>query len=127
MKCDFHSTIIPLPEVHLFVSASTARAFISGRNCDPNLINDETAAQTVCDCDNNSAYVVLNIRSDISHTAAILAHEAYHVACFAFEQMQEEEPGEEITAYLIQAIHEELVTCFLEYARRDGRDIKVLL
>ena len=41
--------------------------------------------------------------------AAHVAHEAFHVTQFCFEAMQEDRPGEEVTAYLLQLIVESVL------------------
>lgn len=50
--------------------------------------------------------------------AAILAHEAVHVALGYLEDIGEDEPGEEMTAYAVQAVARSLVGRHFEWKRK---------
>lgn len=58
--------------------------------------------------------------------AAVLAHEAVHVALRYLSDIGEDDPGEEMTAYVVQAVTGLLVGRHFEWKRkrmkREGRD-----
>lgn len=58
--------------------------------------------------------------------AAILAHEAVHVSVGFLDDIGELEPGEEMTAYTVQAVTRSLVGCHFKWKRkmlkREGRE-----
>lgn len=52
---------------------------------------------------------------------AVLAHEAYHVACRCFENMGEDSQGEEIVAYVVQMITQCLMSCYWDRSSNGHR------
>lgn len=113
--------IIPLPDLWLFHDAGEAREFLAGNNENPELV-DTSPGQCICveGRDETESYCVVVLACDYSQhalTCGVIAHEAYHATCFAFEQIGETDAGEETTAYVLQAITASLVRAHGEYLR----------
>lgn len=91
-----------VPELHLFHSRKKHMRF-----CDKKFgghSDMETCAQT--DCDGEVAAVLFDpsYSTDLASDFAMLAHEAYHVACMRLKYLSEDDYGEETMAYLVQVI-----------------------
>lgn len=76
----------------------------------------ETSGMTACyRTPDPRALVVIHteLDDDPIRLVGTLAHEAVHVAMMAFEQMHEDKPGEEITAYAVDQIASHLFEAFI--------------
>lgn len=59
-----------------------------------------------------------DLDSDAAHDAAVLAHETTHIAIDYLEEIGEDEPGEEMRAYVVQCVVEYLVDEHAKWKKR---------
>lgn len=109
-----------IPELHLFHSREKYQRF-----CVREFGGHEdlgTDAQTTYD--HHVAAVLFDPtcdRRDLASDFALLAHEAYHVACCQMEALGETQCGEEVMAYMIQVIVGSLCVAHQDWMEKHGR------
>ena len=129
MRCDAWETL-PAPEIHLFHGKKKCRRFLERHGLEfecPELARAVTFAFV---SDGTPYAAVLIGRESLGmedfEDMALIAHEAGHVAMFAFECMGEENPAEEEFCYMLQSITGSLCEAHLswkasERARTEGK------
>lgn len=104
-KCDF--SVLPMPELRLYHSRKKCEKFLARHQIPFNPIDGDDA-QTWTFRDGGMPYAVVLYDGDIQYDywedMGMLAHEATHIALFAFGDIGESEPAEEEMCYTVQAI-----------------------
>lgn len=97
----------PFPPIFAFTSIKKCRKFVRnkfGKRFERKGVNGTCWVYHHPDCGEISCVVYLNCKDERpSRKYAILAHECCHVADAFFENIKEEEIGEETYAYTVQA------------------------
>lgn len=107
MKCDVNTEIIPTPNIRLFHSKYKCIRFLRKHGI-PFEQLEFANAQTWTFSHGGQAYAVVlydaKLETPYESDISLLAHEAVHIALYAFQCIGEEEPAEEETCYMVQAI-----------------------
>lgn len=104
-----------VPEVRLFHDREKCRRFVRKRlDKEPRFIG--AGAQTWYADD--VAVVLIECDASWHAEAALLCHEAVHVASMHFAHIGEEHPNEEFTAYLVQIVSRALFESHEKWKRR---------
>lgn len=105
MRCEIDHTI-PVPELRLFHSRGRMTTWCAKRGIPNECMEflDADAQAWTWKKDSEVVCIVLfeNMADDLSD-AALLAHEAVHVACNTLGMIGEDDYGEETLAYLVEA------------------------
>lgn len=100
-----------VPDVRLFHNAKKCERYVKSRfGCMDGLL--DTGAQMWYN--DGRAVVLMSYDGRPETEAALLVHEAYHVATSHMDYLGEDEPGEEVMAYLVQTVSNGL---FVAHAR----------
>lgn len=121
MRCERDFPTLPMPELRLYHSRKKCAKFLKRHGIPFEPI--ETAdAQTWTFHDRKGSYAVVLMDSDTAHEywedMGMIAHEATHIALFAFGDIGEEEPAEEETCYLVQAVTTRLCEAHFRWKER---------
>lgn len=107
MRLSSNFSTLPMPEVRLYHSRKKCRKFLERHRLQFEPI-DGADAQTWTFRDDGVPYAVVlydcDTKYDYWEDMGMLAHEATHIALFAFGDIGEGEPAEEEMCYVIQAI-----------------------
>lgn len=104
-----------MPEVHLFHSRKRFDRF-----CKKKLggkVEDYGTEGQMTYCDGIVA-VLMTYRGNDTTELTLLVHESYHAAVHHMKYLAEDNPGEEVMAYLVQSIAHALFVAHGEWKRR---------
>lgn len=104
-----------VPEVHLFHSREKCRRFIRDKLGFEPKFSDNSASTWYRE---DVAVVMMNCDASWHAEAALLCHEAVHVASMHFAHMGEEHPNEEFSAYLVQVVSRALFEAHEKWKRK---------
>ena len=114
LECPF-----PMPELHLYHSRRKAEAAAHRIGFGPGEGPTDADAQTWFA--DGVAIVLIEADCDWHSAAALLCHEAVHVADAWLEHLGEESPADEERAYMVQAVAEPLFRGHERWLRKHGR------
>ena len=118
-KCDFST--LPMPEIRLYHNAEKALKYLGKSGMTEESL-PYADAQTWLTVDGRRAVVLFSKPTgDTATDAAMMAHEATHIALFALDAIGEEEPAEEELCYVVQAITLALCEMHFKWAKKHGR------
>ena len=104
-----------MPEVHLFHSRRKFDRFCKGRL--GGKVEDYGTQGQMTYCDGVAA-VYMGYAGDEMTELTLLVHESYHAAYHHMQYIGEDEPGEEVMAYLIQSIAHALFVAHGKWRKR---------
>ena len=105
------------PEVRLFHSADKCRRYVE-RHLSGEIKLYGTDGQMIYD--SGVAVVLMAHRGDRATEESLLVHEAYHAAVAHMRWLGEDQPGEEVMAYLVQTIADGLIRAHDRWRTRKG-------
>lgn len=112
LECTF-----PMPELHLFHSRRKAIRMLRRLGFDSEPLGTDAQMWFA----EGVAVVLIEACGDRHEEAALLAHEAVHVAEEWLRWLGEEEPADEERAYMVQCIAEPLLRAHGRWKRKHGR------
>jgi len=121
MKCKCDYSTLPMPEIRLYHDTEKALRYLAKSGATEEAL-PYADAQTWLTVDGRRAVVLFSKPTgDTATDAALMAHEATHIALFALDAIGEEEPAEEELCYVVQAVTLALCEMHLKWAKKHGR------
>ena len=107
----------PMPELRLYHSREKCARALDELECATRFIDADAQMWLVGD----TAIVLMEGESDWHAEAALLCHEAVHVADEWLEAIGEDSPGKEERAFMVQCIVEPMFRAHERWKRKHGR------
>lgn len=120
MRCHVGHTI-PVPEVHLFHSRDRMAAWCEGHGIDLAHIEFLDADAQTWTWRNGTEMRVTVLLENVeggASNAALLAHEATHIALNVLSELGEDDYGDETLAYLVEAFTKALLKAHNKWLRK---------
>lgn len=110
------------PGIHIRLTHSIKKYRKAVKKDDPNWKGAGDRADAETSILEGEGAIIVYMKPSIDHTAAqdaaLLAHEAVHVALFHLSMIGEEEPGEEEIAYMVENVTQYLVAEHFKWKKR---------
>lgn len=110
-----------MPEIRLYHKTEKALRYLEKSGATEEAL-PYVDAQTWLTVDGRRAVVLFSRPTgDMATDAAMMAHEATHIALFALDSIGEDEPAEEEMCYAVQAVTLALCKMHFKWAKKHGR------
>ena len=122
IKCETTVSILPDIDIKLVHSDRKAEKIMNGFGLDCDPINCHAQTSYIRDNKTGAGFhlVVMRTPVDTPHwqESGLLCHEAVHIAERYFEEIGEEQPGEEERAYVVQSVASLLIDEHFKWKKR---------